>query len=139
MADAAFLRELSRARAATVAAEVRAEKAEEDERYAVRAGGKYRQLALRDAASVALMAEALRKVERVQADLAELARQTGHPPCRAALEKAVADLAAAQSVADGDLPAEQYRRTVDDATRRVDDEHTALMLLARRRERERGA
>jgi hypothetical protein len=133
MANAAFLRELSRARAATVAAEVRAEKAEEAERYSVRAAGKYRQLALRDAASVSLMAEALRKIERVQADLAELARQTGHPH-RAALEKAVADLAAAQSVADGDLPEGQYKKMLDDAERTVDDEHTVLMAVARMRE-----
>jgi hypothetical protein len=138
MADAAFLRELSRARAATVAAEVRAEKAEEDERYAVRAAGKYRQLALRDAASVSLMAQALRKVERVQTDLAELARQIGHPH-RAALEKAIADLAAAQSVADGDLPAEQYKKMLDDAAHRVDDEHTVLMAVARVRESQQNA
>ena len=138
MADAAFLRELSRARAATVAAEVRAEKAEEDERYAVRAAGKYRQLALRDAASVSLMAEALQKVERVQADLAELARQTAHPH-RAALEKAIADLAAAQGVANGDLPAEQYRRKFDDAAHTVDEEHTTLMVVARARESQQNA
>ena len=75
--------------------------------------------------------ETLEQVARVHADLQTLLGGTVGQPVRAALEKATADLAAAQVTADGRLPPDEWRRIERETRAAVERAHASLMAAAR--------
>ena len=92
----------------------------------------YRALAVRESLTAAMCARALNMVSEAQAKLESLLNETDSTT-RVALEKALETLAAAQAVANGDMPNSEY--IVMDAEVRSDLErdHTLLMHLRRAR------
>ena len=75
----------------------------------------------------------------VKADLEALLDGALPPSTKAALEKTIADLAAAQDDANGDMPDEKRRRLNGDARAGLSEDHAILMALARQREGQRGS
>ena len=116
MSDASLLRDLCCERGRTLA--VRME------------GDMYRVLALSAASKGGAMMEALEQVQQVQADLKALLGGAVDLPTRAALEKATADLAAAQLAADGRLPPDEWRRIERETRAAVEQAHASLMAAA---------
>ena len=116
MSDASLLRDLCRERGRTLVAAMEADM--------------YRVIALSAASKGGAMMEALEQVARVHADLQTLLGGAVDLPMRAALEKATADLAAAQVTADGRLPPDEWRRIERETRSAVEQAHANLMAAA---------